>query len=54
MSSLIFNIFGSSPIAPLQQHMQVANQCAGRLPDFFAAVIADNWELAESIQNEMR
>lgn len=50
MSSFLSNIFGSSPIAPLQKHMQVANKCAGKLPNFFAAVIADDWQKASDIQ----
>ena len=53
MSSFLSNIFGSSPIAPLQKHMQVANECASKLPEFFAAVSSDNWDLATEIQNAM-
>ena len=33
--------------------MQVSNQCAAKLPDFFAAVISDNWELANKVQSEI-
>jgi hypothetical protein len=50
MSSFLSNIFGSSPIAPLQQHMQKANKCASKLPKFFNAVVADDWSKVAKIQ----
>ncbi len=53
MSNFISSIFGKSPIAPLQKHMQVANQCASKLPDFFAAVVAEDWENATTLQSEI-
>ena len=53
MSNFIASIFGSSPIAPLQKHMQVANRCASKLTDFFAAVVADDWDKVTVIQSEI-
>ena len=53
MGNLISNIFGSSPIAPLQKHMQVANQCATKLPGFFEAVVTGDWDKASAIQAEI-
>ncbi|NNC98322.1 MAG: TIGR00153 family protein [Gammaproteobacteria bacterium] len=53
MANLLLNIFGSSPIAPLQKHMQLANQCANKLPEFFNSVVEDNWDQATSIQSEI-
>ena len=48
--SSILNVFGRSPIKPLQLHMEQANLCAGHLLDFVQASIANNWELAEKWQ----
>ena len=53
MTNVFLNIFASSPIAPLQEHMQIANQCASRLPDFFVQVVEGNWEMAGRIQQEI-
>jgi predicted phosphate transport protein (TIGR00153 family) len=53
MSNLLFNIFGKSPITPLQEHMQVAIKCANKLPKFFAAVVDGNWEVASTVQSEI-
>ena len=45
----IFNLFGKSPISPLQTHMSLVVACAEKLQDFLDAAIADDWEKAEEI-----
>ena len=45
-SKSIFNLFGKSPISPLQAHMTVVVACAEKLQDFLAATIANDWQLA--------
>lgn len=47
------NLFGHSPIKPMQEHMAVAVKAAEKLVDFFEAVIADDWEAAEAIQRRI-
>lgn len=43
-------LFGRSPVANIQEHMNVAADCAAELVPFFDAVIAEDWDeaLAES------
>lgn len=35
----IFNMFGPSPIRPIEQHMRKVHQCAKQLYPFFEAVL---------------
>ncbi len=46
----IFNLFGRSPIRPLQEHMSTVHACVAKLQPFFAAIIEKNWQVAEGIQ----
>jgi len=46
-------IFGRSPIAPIQEHMKVACRAAERLPEFFEAVIATDWDSANKIGEDI-
>ena len=45
-SNPISNLFGRSPIRPLQEHMSLVVSCASHLERFFEAVIADQWDKA--------
>ena len=45
----IFNLFGKSPISPLQTHMSLVIACEEKLPDFLNASIANDWEKAQEI-----
>ncbi|MDO3387408.1 TIGR00153 family protein [Gilvimarinus sp. SDUM040013] len=47
------NMFGQSPIKPMQEHMSVAVKASSRLSDFFEAVIAGDWDKATIIQKEI-
>ncbi|WP_058462861.1 TIGR00153 family protein [Legionella adelaidensis] len=51
--SSIFNMFGPSPIKPLERHMRVAYQCARQLFPLFEAVLKKNWEEAEILQKKI-
>lgn len=53
MSNYISKIFGSSPVKPLQEHMAKADECAGRLPEFFDAVFAGDWEAAKAVRQSI-
>ena len=44
MGNYISKIFGASPVAPLQEHMEVCFKAARALKEFFAAVTEENWE----------
>ena len=48
-SNPISNLFGKSPIRPLQEHMQLVVACASQLEPFFEAVIVDDWKGASDI-----
>ena len=48
-SNPISNLFGKSPIKPLQAHMSLVVNCAALLDPFFDAVIGQKWEKASNI-----
>ena len=43
---MLANIFGSSPVEPLEKHIGIAYQCAKQLKPFFSASIKGNWKKA--------
>jgi len=47
------NLFGRSPIKPLQEHMALAVKAAAELTRFFEAVTSDNWTHAREIQQSV-
>lgn len=49
----ISNIFGQSPIARLQSHMQISCDCANELIPFFKEVLDENWPAARKIQKRI-
>lgn len=49
----IFNMFGPSPIKPIEQHMRKSYQCAKQLSSFFEAVLKKNWKAAKTIQDKI-
>jgi predicted phosphate transport protein (TIGR00153 family) len=53
MANVLANIFGSSPVKPLEKHINVAFRCAKQLRGFFAAAIAGNWEKASKIRDDI-
>ena len=53
MGNVLANIFGSSPVMPLEKHVNIAYQATRKLKDFFAAVFDNDWELAERIREEI-
>ncbi len=46
MANSVANIFGSSPVMPLEKHVSIAYQCTKKLTKFFEAVIAEAWDEA--------
>lgn len=51
--SYISGLFGTSPVAPLQQHMAEVHACISELIPFFEAVHAGNWEAAAAEQRRI-
>lgn len=47
------NLFGKSPIKPIQEHMAVAHQAVEHLSAFFDAVKANDWEAAANVQQRI-
>jgi predicted phosphate transport protein (TIGR00153 family) len=47
------NLFGQSPIKPIQEHMVTAHQCAEQLLPYFEAVLAADWDNAKKIQKQI-
>ena len=46
----LFNqLFGRSPITPIQKHMNVAYETVGKLGPYFEAVNGGDWEEAERL-----
>jgi len=46
MANMLANIFGSSPVRPLEKHIGIAFRCAKQLQPFFAAAIQGDWDKA--------
>jgi predicted phosphate transport protein (TIGR00153 family) len=53
MANVLANIFGSSPVQPLEKHVNIAYRCAKQLHEFFAAAIAGDWVRAQKFRNEI-
>lgn len=49
----IFNMFGPSPVRPLEAHIDKAHACAESLLIFFEAVLAGDWEQATQINQKI-
>ncbi|PCH57095.1 MAG: TIGR00153 family protein [Legionellales bacterium] len=47
IGSDLLKVFASSPIKPLQQHMECVHDCAATLHDFIAAALQQDWDLAK-------
>lgn len=53
MMGNLFNMFGPSPIKPIEQHMYKVYQCAKQLLPFFDAVLTHNWDAALQVQADI-
>lgn len=49
----IFNMFGPSPIRPIEQHMHKTYLCAKQLSPFFEAVLIQDWATAGLIKHKI-
>ncbi len=53
MANVLANIFGSSPVRPLEKHIGVAYRCAKKLQGFFAAAVKGKWDKAQAVRTEI-
>jgi len=53
IKSSITSMFGSSPIRPLQQHMEKVHSCTSELIPFFKAIIAMDFDLVAKTQRRI-
>lgn len=53
VSNYMSGIFGSSPVRPMQVHMEKVHDCVSLLVPFFEAVIAEDWKKVEKNQQKI-
>jgi len=53
MANVLANIFGSSPVRPLEKHIGISFSCAKQLHGFFAAAIKGDWEKAAVVRGQI-
>ncbi len=53
MANVLANIFGSSPVQPLEKHIDTSYRCAKQLRDFFAAAVIGDWDTAAKVRDEI-
>lgn len=53
MANMLANIFGSSPVQPLEKHIEIAYRCAKQLNAFFKAAVRGDWDTAASVRHEI-
>jgi predicted phosphate transport protein (TIGR00153 family) len=51
---MLANIFGSSPVRPLEKHVNIAYRCTKELNGFFAAVVANDWDKAGAARDRIQ
>jgi predicted phosphate transport protein (TIGR00153 family) len=51
VANSVANIFGSSPVMPLEKHVDIAYRCTKQLNGLFKAVIAGDWDKAAECRN---
>ncbi len=50
---MLANIFGTSPVMPLEKHVGLSYKCTRQLTPFFEAVIEGDWETAAAFRTEI-
>lgn len=53
MANVFVNIFGESPVMPLEKHVDIAYRCARNLRDFFSAAVSGDWDEASRVREEI-
>jgi len=50
MANMLANIFGTSPVVPLEKHIGIAYRCAKELREFFAAAVDGDWDKVAAVR----
>ena len=53
MANMLANIFGASPVQPLEKHIDIAYRCAKQLRKFFAAAVSGDWDEASAVREKI-
>ena len=53
MANILANIFGESPVMPLEKHIDIAYRCARQLREFFAAAVSGDWDAAAGVREQI-
>lgn len=53
MANVLANIFGASPVQPLEQHIDIAYRCAKQLRTFFTAAVSGDWDTASKAREKI-
>lgn len=53
MSNMLANIFGTSPVKPLERHVGLAFKCTKQIIGFFKAVVEDDWDKAATFRESI-
>jgi predicted phosphate transport protein (TIGR00153 family) len=53
MPNVMANLFGSSPVMPVEKHSDIVYRCAKRLRAFFAAAIEGDWGTAAKVRGDI-
>ncbi len=53
MANVLANIFGKSPVQPLEKHVDIAYRCTRELNRFFSAVIQEDWQKARKVRDKI-
>jgi len=51
VTNVFSNIFGASPVRPLQLHMAKVTECVAKLLPYFDAVLKQDWDSANELYN---
>lgn len=53
MTNVMSGIFGSSPVQPIEKHIDVVYRCAKQLCTFCAAAVSGDWDQAAAIREKI-
>lgn len=53
LGNMLANIFGTSPVMPIEKHVDISYKCVRELDKFFAAAIAGDWDEAASYRDRI-
>jgi predicted phosphate transport protein (TIGR00153 family) len=51
--NILGSLFGRSPIGPIQEHMQIANEAVQLLPELLRATGVDDWDSARTLHKDI-